>query len=324
MAQRFGGKFSPGGLTGVSDPVPKVETRHRLQGRPKWITIAATPLLFGAFFQDPTGLVANLAGFGLIASGMWMTGEGLKAEAAYDRRRVARRPAIPRKLFGGVLAALGLGVGAFEPGAMVGSGLIGFAGLGLHWLAFGTDPMRDKGMEGIDSFQQDRVGRMINEGQTHLDQMKDAIRRSGERRLEARVTMFEATVHELFDQVREDPTDLSAVRRYMGVYLMGARDATVKFADLYARTQDAGARAAYETFLTDLENDFSARSKQLLEGDRSDLDIEISVLRDRLAREGVRPAEPSAEPAERPALGSQDAQTLDELLTMPEQEKTRR
>ena len=324
MTQRFGGKFSPGGITGNSDRGPVMETRHRLQGRPKWITIAATPLLLGAFFQDPTGLVANLAGFGLIAAGMWMTGEGLKAEAAYDRRRVARRPAIPRKLFGGAIAALGLGVGAFEPGALVGSGLIGAAGLGLHWLAFGADPMRNKGMAGIDSFQQDRAARMIAEGQAHLDQMKDAIRRSGERRLEARVSIFEATVQELFDQVREDPANLGAVRRYMGVYLMGARDATIKFADLYARSQDASARTAYEQFLTDLENDFSARSKQLLEGDRTDMDIEISVLRDRLAREGVHPADPPDDGDDRLALGSEDAQTLDELLTMPEQEKTRR
>lgn len=295
------------------------ETRHRLQGRPKWITIAASPFLLSAFFQEPAGMVMNLAGFGLIAAGMWLTGEGLVAEAAYDRRRAARRPAIPRKLFGGVMAALGLGIGAAEPEALAGAGLIAVAGLALHWLAFGPDPMRDKGMEGAGSFQQDRVAKMIEEGQVHLDQMKDAIRRSGERRLEARVTMFEATVHELFDQVREDPAELGGVRRYMGVYLMGARDATVKFANLYARSQDPRARAAYEEFLNDLEKDFTARSRQLLEGDRSDLDIEMTVLRERLAREGVRPADNG----ERPALRSQEAQSMDDLLSIPEQQKTR-
>lgn len=325
MAQRYGGKYSPDGGTGGSDRAPPIDARHRLQGRPKWVTIAATPLLLSAFAQsEPVLLVTHLLGFGLIAAGMGMTGEGLKAQAAYDRRRVARRPAIPRKLFGGVIAAVGLAVGAYAPDAMVGSALIGAVGFALHWLAFGADPMRSKGMSGVDSFQQDRAARMIDEGQTYLNQMKDAIRRSGERRLEARVAMFEATVHELFDQVREDPTDLSAVRRYMGIYLIGARDATAKFADLYARSQDAGARAAYETFLSDLENDFSAQSKHLLEGDRSDLDIEISVLRDRLAREGVRPAEPSVDTGKRAALTSEDAQSMDDLLRMPEQEKTRR
>jgi hypothetical protein len=36
----------------------------------------------------------------------------LQAEAAYDARRIARRPAIPRKLFGGILTGLGLAIGA--------------------------------------------------------------------------------------------------------------------------------------------------------------------------------------------------------------------
>ena len=97
---------------------------------------------------------------------------------------------------------------------------------------------------------------------------------------------------------------------------MGARDATVKFADLYSRRQDGAARQAYESFLDDLEKDFSAKLTHFLDGDRSDLDIEISVLRDRLAREGVRPSEPPAEPpAEPKPLQSQAAQTLDELVS---------
>ncbi len=292
--------------------MPPAPIRHKLASRPKWVTIAATPFLLGAFFQQPVGMVTDLAGFGLIAAGMFMTTEGLAAEAAYQVRRVARRPAIPRKLFGGVAAALGLGLGAADPNAIGGGLLIGTAGLILHWLAFGADPMRDKGMEGTDTFQRDRAHRMIEEGEAHLAGMRDAILRTGDRRIEARVAMFAATVEEMFARVIDNPGDLSAVRRYMGVYLEGARDATVKFADLYARTRDASARAAYEAFLDDLESDFKARSSNLLDGDRTDLDIEISVLRDRLAREGVRAAEP---PRERPALTTDTAQSLDDLLS---------
>lgn len=331
MTQRYGGKYSPDMTKPDGQGIPLPDLRHRLESRPKWITLAATPFLLGAFFQTPTGMVSDLAAFGLVAAGMWMTREGLRAEAAYDIRRSARRPAIPRKLFGGVMAALGLGLGAAEPGAITGAGLIATAGLALHWLAFGPDPMRDKGMESADNFQQSRADRMIAEGQGYLDQMKEAIQRSGERRLIARVAMFEATVQGLFDRVQQDPSDLGATRRYLGVYLMGARDATVKFSDLYARSQDASARAAYEDFLADLERDFTARTNKFLEGDRSDLDIEMAVLRERLAREGVRPADPAADdgPAvdatgNRPALRSDAAQTLDELLsTTPERQKTR-
>ena len=147
-----------------------------------------------------------------------------------------------RKLFGGILTGLGLALGSYVPGAELGAGIIGVAGAVLHWLSFGTDPMRDKGMEGIDSFQQDRAARIISEGEAHLKAMQDAILRTGDRRLEARVGMFAATARELFARIEQDPGDIAATRRYLGVYLQGARDATVKFSDLYVQTHDARAR----------------------------------------------------------------------------------
>lgn len=310
MAKRYGGRFSPQSRQDDrhDGPEPRLparaapgDIRHPLESRTKWITIAALPLIITAFFQPPLIMATSLAGFGIIATGMWMTREGLRAEAAYDARRVARRPAFPRKLFGGILTAFGLAVGAYEPGnaALAGAGAIGLAGAILHWLSFGTDPMSDKGMEGIDSFQQDRAARMVAEGEDHLRAMRDAILRTNDRRLEARVHLFSATAREMFARIEEDPNDLAAARRYLSVYLMGARDATVKFSDLYTRTRDAGARSDYEGLLSDLETNFAARTRQLIEGSRTNLDIEMQVLSDRLAREGVAPRSiPSSESAD--------------------------
>lgn len=312
MAIRFGGRFSPGQRGPDGQPLPK-PPRHPKAGRPTWIMIAASPLLIGAFFQDPTGMAANLAGFGILGAGMWFTREGLQAEAEYDARRVARRPAIPRKLFGGVLTGLGLAIGAAEPEAIAGAGIIGVTGSLLHWFSFGTDPMRDKGMEGVDRFQQDRVARVVEEGDAYLAQMHDAILRTGDRRLEVLVAGFAATVRDLFRRVEEDPGDLTAARRYLGVYLMGARDATVKFADLYAQTRDQNARAAWEALIADLQTNFAARTRSLIEGGRTDMEIEIEVLRERLAREGVRTTF-DAPPARAEQIGLSREQRFDELL----------
>lgn len=323
MAIRFGGRFSPQGRAQGNDPLqpgrmPPLPVRHPLESRTRWVTIMASPLLISAFWQAPFGLVMQLIAFGCIAGGMVLTREGLQAEAAYDARRVARRPAIPRKLFGGILTGLGLALGSFVPGAELGAGIIGLAGAALHWLAFGPDPMRDKGMEGIDSFQQDRAHRIISEGEAHLDAMQDAILRTGDRRLEARVAMFAATARELFARIEQDPGDIAATRRYLGVYLQGARDATIKFSDLYTQTRDARARQDYETLLNDLEGQFAARTRKLVEGGREDLDIEIGVLRDRLAREGVlKPASSDPAELERPM-------TMDDLLIPRQGEKQRR
>ena len=83
--------------------------------------------------------------------------------------------------------------------------------------------------------------------------------------------------------------DLTAARRYLGVYLMGARDATIGFADLYAQHRDPAARDKYEALLRDLEGNFASQSKALLANDQINLDIQIDVLRERLQQEGVRP-----------------------------------
>ena len=306
MAERYRGRYSPG-EPGRAEP--RADLHHPYESRTKWITIAAIPFLLSAFWQEPMGMVANLAAFGLVAFASRLTREGLQAEAAYDARRVARRPAWPRKLFGGVLTGLGLAIGAAEPGALTGAVLIGFVGAVLHYLAFGPDPMRDKGMEGVDSFQQDRVARIIAEGEAYLAGMQDAIRRTGDRRLEARVALFAETARELFRRVEQDPGDLTAARRYLGVYLMGARDATVKFADLYSETQDPGARGDYEALLTDLEANFAARTRALIDSGRTDFDIELQVLRERLAREGVRMPDPA-----QPALEDRKGVDLSDLL----------
>jgi hypothetical protein len=212
------------------------------------------------------------------------------AQEAYEARNVARRPAIPRKLFASVLTAAGLFIGGFVPDAGIFNPVI-FAILGfvLHFIAFGPDPMRDKGMEGIDPYQSNRVARAVDEAERHLAAMKDAIKRAGDRQLEARVDRFQTVAREMFRTVEADPRDLVAARRYMGVYLLGAKDATVKFADLWASTRDSKARADYAALLDDLESNFTARTATLLNDDRDALNIEIEVLRERLEREGVRP-----------------------------------
>ena len=321
MARRFGGRFSPTPGARADAPDPRAlarpvpgELRHPYESRTSWVTVMATPFLLSAPFQDPLGMATSLAGFGITATAMWLTREGLQAEAAYDARRVARRPAIPRKLFGGILTGLGLAIGSAEPGAFAGAAVLGFTGSILHWLAFGPDPMRDKGMEGVDAFQQDRVARMVDEAESHLRGMTDAILRVGDRRLDARVQMFAATARALFDKVEQDPGGLAAARRYLGVYLMGARDATVKFADLYVQTRDPRARADYEALLDDLERSFAELTRRLHDGGRTDMDIEIQVLRERLAREGVVPPAAALEDRREPTAAERFGATLRDTL----------
>lgn len=283
MAERFGGRFSPGGGgAGSGAPVP-AEVLPVGLWRTRVLFLTAFLFLFPAFGDGPREMLLGLLAGGLIVLASWLTREGQRAEAAYAARKVARRPALPRKLLGAVLTGAALAAG----GVIADQGLVypvlyALVGAFLHLGTFGLDPMADKGMEGIDAFQTDRVARVVEEGEAHLAAMKDAILRARDRALERRVDQFAAVARGLFRTIEGDPRDLTAARKYMSVYLMGARDATVKFADHYAQTRDPATRSDYEALLTDLETTFAEKSKTFLTNSRSDLDVEIAVLRDRL------------------------------------------
>ncbi|WP_299301546.1 5-bromo-4-chloroindolyl phosphate hydrolysis family protein [uncultured Litoreibacter sp.] len=285
MAQRYGGEFSP-------DSTPKKQgtlrhaTPQRGRSRAVILGLAGIPLLVTAFGAGPTGLAANLIAFASIALAAWLTREGLEAEEAYNARTISRRPAIPRKLFGAVLTGLGVGIATFD-GGLVNGVLYGVIAAALHITAFGFDPMKNKVAEGVDDFQNERVAKAIDEAEAHLTNMAELAAETKDRVLIARVDAFRTTAREMFRTVENDPRDLPAARRYLGVYLQGARDATKQYVDLTRRSENADAKASYMALLDDLEANFTAKTQKLLTNNKDALNIEIDVLRDRLQREGI-------------------------------------
>ena len=288
MAQRIVGKYSPnqGGTPGEPVVVQAAPPPSGPMLRANLSFLLAFPFIFKAFAGTPAALFGGLGAAGLLILAAWLTREGVKAHAAFDARKIARRPAIPRKVFGACLTGAGLMTGAIVwQTSGVTLLLFGILGAALHLGSFGLDPMRAKGMEGTDSFQTDRVAKAVTEGEGYLSGMKDAILRARDGGLETRVAHFADTARRLFRQVENDPGDLTSARKYMSVYLMSARDATAKFADVYANGRDAKVRADYEALLTDLETNFASRTTALLSNNQTDLDVEIQVLRDRLKLE---------------------------------------
>lgn len=293
MAKRFGGQYSPDGQSNGS--AAKDTRRRRVEvdpagGRANVLFVPAIVLVATNLNDGAVALLTALVGAAVLTLSAWLLRSGLRAEAAFQARKVARRPALPRKILAACLTGIGAGLAVtshLEQFSLLSPILFGLIGSGLHLAAFGIDPMQNKGMDGIDTFQQDRVARVVDEAERHLTTMRETILRAGDRQSTARLEDFVETARELIRTVEEDPRDLTATRKYLGVYLQGARDATAKFADIYSRTQDAQARTDYLALLDDLEKNFAARNRKSLLDDRGDLNVEIDVLRERLSREGV-------------------------------------
>ena len=291
MAKRFGGEFSPDGRSQPgAKPSPLASakpSRHRL--RLLILFLLPLPLLFLGLGKPPLAMAVDFTAAAALILAAWLLQEGLKAENAFNDRKIARRPAFPRKICASVLTGIGIALATMDGlSGIPGAALYGIVGGILHSFSFGIDPLRDKGMEGIDTFQTERVATALDKAEGYLAEMKDAALRAGDRGVMARVDRFQTTARVMFRTVEEDPRDLTAARKFMGVYLKGARDATEKFADIYTRARSTEARNDYLALLSDLQDSFSAKNRSLLLDDRSDLNIEIEVLRDRLAQEGIR------------------------------------
>ena len=138
MAQRFGGKYSPDGssspgTTNGSSKGFKGATVDPVGARSNVLFVPPVVLAFTSLNEGAIGLGVGLIGAATLLLGAWLLRGGLTAEAAYNARKVARRPAFPRKLAAAVLAGAGVGIAAFanEPG-VIAPVIYGLAATALH------------------------------------------------------------------------------------------------------------------------------------------------------------------------------------------------
>jgi len=317
-AQRYGGPHSPGARTPATGQdrnrpdgtgpqaggphaagpwrAPRAGTRFSgrraaaVDVRGLVLFVLPLPLLFAAFGDIARGAVAgaaaDLAALALLTGGAWLLREGQKAEAAFAARSVARRPAIPRKIIAAAAAGLGVGIAAFAGWGLGALGALGMAALTSlsHLVAFGIDPLAHKGID-VAEGEAGRVAEALDKAEARLAEITRLGRGMRDREIESRLDTLMSAVRGLLKQVEDDPRDLPRARRYLSVYLTGAHEATRKYAETHEMLGDPGLRREYLALLGDLEASFDRGRRMLLESERTDLEVEIEVLRDRLAQE---------------------------------------
>ena len=254
------------------------------------------PLLFAGLGAIGRGnaaeMLGELGGFAGLMLSAWLLNEGLRAEEAYDARAVARPPAIPRKLFAAVLTGASVaspGVLEPRPGPLRGALAFGVVAGGGAPPRLRARPDAKKGLEGVDEFATERVARAIDQAEELVRQTVDAAKR--DRRPAARGPRRAA----LRPGARGLPRRSSATRatsagRAPSSASICSACATrrSKFADVWSRSRDAEARRRLRGAARRPRDRASPRSApHLLEDDRSDLDIEIEVLRERLQQDGL-------------------------------------
>lgn len=274
------------------------ERFQQIPGRfpsPKGILMFLLPLpvLFAAIASlargDLGGLLGNAAGYGLFLAGALLLRRGLLAEAEYERRRVSRAP-WPLKTLGGGVAALATGVTAWlgagqHPVMAVAFGLAALLGC---YLTYGFDPRAAKRFtdrDGVDTT--DRVLEALAQAERGITAIEQATRNIRNAELNNRLRRIAAKARQILTMLEEDPRDLRRARKFLNVYLDGARQVTEGYAKTHARVAAPELEDNFRRVLVTIEEVFQEQQQKLLETDVTDLDVQIEVLTTQLKREGV-------------------------------------
>lgn len=251
------------------------------------------PVLFAAVASlargNLAGLFDNTVCYGLFLGGALLLRRGLRTEAEYDRRRVAKAP-WPLKTFGGSLIALATGLTAwssahYHPVMAVAFALAAL--LGCH-LTYGFDPRGAKRFtdsEGVDTT--DRVLEALAQAETSISAIEQATRNIGNAELNGRLRRIAAQARQILTMLEEDPRDLRRARKFLNVYLDGAKQVTEGYAKTHGRVTAPELEDNFRRVLTTIEEVFAEQQQKLLETDVTDLDVQLEVLNTQLKREGV-------------------------------------
>lgn len=231
-------------------------------------------------------LLGDLIGYGLMLGGALLVRLGL------DGRRSASGVALwqhlPPKTVGALLLALGSGITAWlgaghHPGIALAFALLTL--LGLH-LVYGLDlslPRRLRRPPGLGA----HGAASLREAARAVAAIKQARQDIHQPELDTRLANIGELAQQILERVEDDPRDLWRARKFLTVYLEGVQRVVEGYAKTHGHVATPELDQRFRHALETVEAAFREQYQVLLERDVEDLDIQIEVLTEQLAREGI-------------------------------------
>lgn len=268
----------------------------RFPTRPRGILIyaLAVPLALAlplAVLQgDTRRVVAHGLALALFLAGAAWINAGHRAQAQYERRKIASPPRLPRKSLGALLVAAGVFSSArlAVPHDPIIAATLALGALAGAHLYYGFDPRRPKVIDvGPHGYTTEEVVAALDEAERAIGSIERSRRSIRNLELSRRLGRICARAREILDVIEDDPRDLRRARKFLKVYLTGAQRVCDRYARLHPRVQSAELEDSFRNVLDTIEGVFREQHGRLLENDVLDLDVQIEVLSNQLEREGV-------------------------------------
>ena len=265
-------RFSPRGLLLYLLPLP---------------LIPATIIALGK--GNLSGIIANASGFALYVFAALCLRKGLQAEMALSQNPLARTPSWPLKKLAAIIAALATGIIAWLGAHQTLPVALMFAAgafLGMY-LSYGFDHRQEKKIAAAQGYTGDEILRMLEESSLMVRSIEQANNKIRNPELNQRIENICGIADSILADLESDPRDIRRARKFLNVYLDGAKQVTEGYAKTHQQTQSGELEQNFRSVLETIESVFQEQQQKLLEEDVFDLDVKIEVLTTQLKREGI-------------------------------------
>ncbi|MGZ9033323.1 MAG: 5-bromo-4-chloroindolyl phosphate hydrolysis family protein [Rhodospirillales bacterium] len=271
----------------------KLWKRMRSTVRGWWLYALPLPLAFDALVSLWTGSLGAMLSAGL-AYGGFLVGAtvariGFLKEAMYDEKPFTSPP--PRyKALGAGIMALATAFAAYASAGhdLITSGAFAIAFIIGFFLLYGFDPRPGALVLPADlGGEAKEIEAALREAYAKIEGIEVAGRQIRSLEFRRRLDRIVAGSRKVLAAIEENPRGLRRARRFINVYLDGARQVTEKYARTHAGTQAPELEQNFRQLLIDMESVCDEQHRMLTDSSIVDLDVQIEVLATRLKHEGV-------------------------------------
>lgn len=235
------------------------------------------------------GIIVNASGFALYVFAAWCLRNGLQAEAGLTQSPLTPVPKWPLKMLAAIITALATGLVAWLGARHTFLVALMFAGgafLGMY-LSYGFDRRQEKKIADTQDYSGNEILRMLEASSKSIRSIEQANAKIRNTELNQRIENICAIADRILAEIESDPRDIRRARKFLNVYLDGARQVTEGYARTHQQNQSGQLEQNFRNVLETIESVFQEQHQKLLEQDVFDLDVKIEVLTTQLKREGI-------------------------------------
>jgi len=240
-----------------------------------------------------TAALGRAAGFALAMVGATLIRKGIRLEAEGRARRFQRRAStVPYRMIGSGLLALAMFVVAYvgifnQDYSLFDSILFGLATLLGCYLYYDFDPARNDPEIAAVGITTEELVELLDEAEERIQAIERASKDIRNVEFKDRLRRIAREARAILDTIEEDPTDARRARKFLKVYLDGAKQVTEGYAKTHRNDATPVLEDNFRRVLTTIETVIATQQEKLRENNVSELDVNIEVLQMQIEKEGV-------------------------------------